>query len=146
LKKLTTREELSGVFNSIIEEFLPLLESGRFAKEDSIEKNRDLYVRASNSIESFVLDCLVQDENNFITKEKLFLAYVDYCRLHKIIPESKIELGRELSRYIPVREAFPKVDGRQVTAWKGINFKNGVLNSGDNVTGLNDFSDGGDGV
>jgi putative DNA primase/helicase len=47
-EKLTTPEELSGIFNWAIEGLDRLLKNGRFSRSKTIEQTRELYLRASD--------------------------------------------------------------------------------------------------
>jgi putative DNA primase/helicase len=80
LDKLTTPQELSGLFNKALAAFRRVEESGTFTNEGSIEAKRDLYQRLSDPIQSFIDDCVDFDPDRHVVKQELFQAFQEYSR------------------------------------------------------------------
>lgn len=136
---ISTSEELCGLLNWALEGLTRLLEQRDFSYSKSMDEVRDIWIRKSDSFQSFCMDCLEQQYDSIIPKEELRQKYNDYCREHKIIPVSdraiKETLSRELGAtdsqkvvYTPNENGTP--DNRKVSyVWEGIKFKAGAINN-----------------
>ena len=74
LDKITTPEELSGLFNLAINGLRRLLEQGHFTNEESVESRSKSYVLASNPAQFFINSFVEMSDNtlNYIAKDELF--------------------------------------------------------------------------
>ncbi len=136
LKKLTTPEELSGFLNFAIDGLRILLQQGDFSNSKSINEIREDYIRQSDSVGAFIMDCVKIKPEDYIEKKKLYTTYTDYCRQHNypIVPENTFH--RDLQMRIRVEDYQPSLKdskGKFVRprCWRGIfvdlNGKKGVL-------------------
>ncbi len=123
LERLTTPEELSGLLNIAVKGLKRLLENRKFSNQKTTDEVREQYVRMSDSIQAFVWDCIEISPDKFIPKKELFIAYAGYCRTKNIPIFSEKTFFMRFSILTRVEEYQPKVDGRQVRAFKGIVFK-----------------------
>jgi putative DNA primase/helicase len=119
LQELTTEDELSGFLNLAIEGLRRILQKG-FSYSKSTEEIREAYIRASNPIGSFVLDCVAQSPNDFVIKEELYTAYNNYCRNKKLTIVDKSVFSKKIRVYVQVEDFRPTVENKRVHAWKGI--------------------------
>ncbi len=119
IKEFTTPEEKSGMFNWALEGLERLLKEGKFSNSKTTEELREHYTRLSDSLGGFVMDCIVVDSSSHISKDAFMSAYCEYCKEKKIIPKSKISVGRNITLHIAVESGQV---GR-VHSWKGIKFK-----------------------
>lgn len=121
IQKLTTEKELSGFFNYALEGLQGLLENGKFSYSKSTEETREAYVRASDPVQAFIMDCLEYAANSFETKENVYKAFIEYCHRMKIPTVAKNVFGAKLPQYIPqVKSVQKRMDGKKVRCWKGI--------------------------
>ena len=124
IKKITTPEELSGLLNFAIDGLKRLLAQGDFSNAKSIEETRELYIRQSDSVGAFIMDCVQSSPGNFVKKNELYTTYCDYCRSmnYPITPSNKFH--GQLQHEVRVEETRPDlwVDGKKqrVQCWKGI--------------------------
>lgn len=126
LSKITTPEELSGMFNWAVEGLKRLLENGKFTNEKCAEIMRDLYVMKSNSVRAFVEKCCEQDFENLIPKVDLYLAYKDFCKEQGLVPVQDNTFGKKLLA-IPdfnVIQTRSEIAEKRVYCWKGIRVSN----------------------
>ena len=122
LKKLTTEEELSGIFNVLIKALRNLLTNERvFVNERTIEERRQRHELAVNPLQYFLSDVLAVDmtETDKTPKDLFYQAYKRFCNEHKLAVESKENLGRIL------KNRFGFQEGRETSTdrrrfWKGI--------------------------
>ncbi|MDQ6864308.1 MAG: primase-like DNA-binding domain-containing protein, partial [Thermoproteota archaeon] len=122
LKKLTTEEELSGIFNVMMVALRRLTHRNRiFIKEKTIEQRRERYSIAASLVEAFLEDAVADDsvESDIVTKETVYQAYRLFCNNHNLAILSKESLGKILKKkFQEGRES----SGKRETLWKGIRF------------------------
>ena len=123
LMKLTTVEELSGVFNVLMMALKRLLTQNRiFTREKTIEQRRERYMTAASPIDAFLEDAIAEDsvESDTVVKEILYQAYKHFCNNHNLAILSKENLGKILkAKYKEGRQP----SGERETIWKGIRLK-----------------------
>ena len=124
IEKLTTKEEMGGLLNFAIEGLKRLLEKGDFSETKSVAEVRENYIRQSDSVSAFQMDCIVIKSDGEIEKKKLYTSYADYCREkgYPTVPENTFH--RDLQRIIRVEDYRPRRDGQRVQCWKGISLLN----------------------
>lgn len=122
INKLTTPEELSGLFNKAIEGLRRLLKNNGFTGQKSTEQIREQYIRLSDSIQSFIWDCIEQSAEGYIEKDPLFNLYVGYCKMLKLPSVSKKRFFERFPSLIRIEEYRPPGDKRQ-RAYRGIVIK-----------------------
>ena len=123
LDKITQPMELSGFLNKCLEGLKRLLDNGEFSNAESLDDVRDNYMRMSNSIWAFVEDVLDSAAEYQITKEKMYNAYIGFCKEEKLPSRSKKSFGGEIQEYITLEQTSPKIDGKQRKSWRGAKFK-----------------------
>lgn len=77
--KLTTPEELSGILNWALEGLRRALERHRLDEPTTIEERKIGYRRLSNPVASFAEDYLIEDVDEWETKEDVYQAFARYC-------------------------------------------------------------------
>ena len=140
LEKLTTKEELSGLFNWAIEGLKRLLETGRFSYHKNTEEIRDAYERLSNPLVCFIKDTVEIAPMGSITKDIFYTAFVNYCKENALPVKAKNVVGRELPKHISVSSERTKIGDRRIAVWKGIrlNGKDGEDGKDDSYFNLHD--------
>jgi|Deesub1362A_J573_1020465.scaffolds.fasta_scaffold01902_8 putative DNA primase/helicase len=123
IEKLTTPEELSGLLNLALEGLNRLLEKGEFSKGVSTEEVREAYIRMSNPVAAFVMDCIEIDPEGYIPKKELYSNFCEYCRKNKLPTVSENTFHKKLGRQVKVEDYRPKIAGKRITAWRGIRWK-----------------------
>ncbi len=98
LSSLEDPKELSGLFNEVISYLPELLERKAFHNSLKVSEIRSKYLKVSNTIEKFANDCIDDMENEYISKQDLYDAYVKYCEKCKAIPVSKEKFGRDIKK------------------------------------------------
>ncbi len=124
MEKLTTDEELSGLFNRAIIGFKRLIDNGKFSGQKSIEAIREQYVRLSDSVQAFVMDCLETSSGGWIEKKQLYKVYGAYCKNNNIPISSEKRFFSRIGFSIRVEDCKVQDSNRcRVHAFKGIIFK-----------------------
>ncbi|MFH1326670.1 MAG: phage/plasmid primase, P4 family [archaeon] len=127
--ELANEDELSGFLNWSIEGLKRLLENDEFTLNKSTEEIREIYIRQSDSVMSFILDCVVESKGkgDYIIKADLYESYVSYCRKegYEILADNAFH--RKFRSKVDVREYQPSilVNGKpkQPKAWAGIKLR-----------------------
>jgi len=119
-KKLTTAEELSGIFNWAIVGSRRLIKRGGFEHYET-DKVRVEYRRMSSSLLAFVEDCVeVAGGEEWVSKEEFYNAYIGYCKAEGLPTKAKSVVGRELPEHVTVQGGKKRTEQGQVRVWKGI--------------------------
>jgi P4 family phage/plasmid primase-like protien len=101
LKKLSTEEELAGIFNMLIKVLRTLLKcNGVFINEGTIEQRRQRHELAINPVPHFLAEAVSEEsnENDTTYKDVLYNAYVHFCHEHKLAVMSDESFGRAMSK------------------------------------------------
>ena len=123
IKKLTTDEELSGIFNILMIALRRILKNNRgiFTNAKTTHERREKYELALNPIGSFIELAIAEGsaESDKIIKDDLYRAYTRFCKEKKLAVESKENFGKIL------KKQFRFQDGREATGlrrtiWKGV--------------------------
>ena len=120
IKKLTTEEELSGIFNVLMVALKRLLNQNRiYINEKTIEQRRERYSIVADPVKAFLEEAVAEDslESDTVVKERLYQAYRQFCKNHNLAILSKENLGKIVKkRFGEGRES----SGKRETVWKGI--------------------------
>ena len=119
LSKLITPEELSGLLNYALNGLKQVLQQG-FSYTQSTDKLREEYIRESDSIGAFVMDCMQIFPDEHEPKKTVFMYYAEYCRQHRYIPKAENIFHQKLQFQVKVEDFRPTIGGVRVQCWKGI--------------------------
>jgi phage/plasmid-associated DNA primase len=122
LAKLTTEEELSGIFNVLMIALKNILKTnGIFINEKTIQARREKYETAANPIGSFIKNVVAEDsiESDKVAKDELYQVYQRYCKENKLAVESKENLGKILKKKHDFQDGR-EASGERRTIWKGV--------------------------
>jgi len=101
-EKLTTPDELSGLFNWAIEGLRRLKQNGGFSYNRCVEENMRLYDMKSNPTLAYAQEFLDEVEGCYVFKEVLRSGLNKYCNEHNLkrVPEN--QLSKKLSDAMPM--------------------------------------------
>ena len=122
LKKLTTEEELSAIFNILMIALRNMLKNKRiFINEKTIQDRREKYELVSRPVECFKKDAIAEDSTEFdnTTKEDLYRAYEIFAKRNKLAIESKENFGKILKNKYEFQEGR-EPSGRRKNFWRGV--------------------------
>jgi len=138
LEKLTTEEELSGIFNWALIGYRRLLKQNGFSHSKSTEETEELYIRMSDPIKAFLMDCVADygatDKemkelglvlkwyaSGHISKAVLYGEYVKYCQKLHLPACANNVFARELLSHGHGLKAGQKGTGKdRIHIWEGI--------------------------
>jgi P4 family phage/plasmid primase-like protien len=122
LRKLTTDEELAGIFNVLMIALRRILKNGKiFVNEKTIEQRRERYEMAANSVHAFINKAVDVEsmESDLTTKETAYRAYKHFCKLNKLAAISKEKVGKVLKNTYAEARARLEDDTRP-PCWRGM--------------------------
>ena len=124
IKKLTSSEELSGLFNLAIHFLKQLKKKKGFIV--NVEETRKLYARNSSSSSAFISDCIEINPQGFEEKEEIWTVYQDYCiKTSSLIDTDKkfwSDLKNNFKHQIEERRGSA-LEGERKRIIQGINIK-----------------------
>lgn len=120
LEKLTTPDELSGLFNWAIEGLKRLLKKKKFSYELDTAARREHYMRSVNSLYAFTQDMCRQEQGATILKDDFYSYYVNYCISLNLTKKAKNVIGRELIEHAPYARSDRESKGNRRYTWRNI--------------------------
>jgi P4 family phage/plasmid primase-like protien len=132
LEKMSTETELSGLFNFALDGLFRLLENQDFSFRQTPDEIKKEMCMSASSLAQFVYGELVvsSDPNDYITKDNMLQAFVEYASRNDLPIINKEALGKNIHKFIPVSDGrkslVDKESGKtnQVPCWIGVKFKN----------------------
>jgi len=88
IDKISTQDELDGLFNFALEGLYHLLGNKQFSTSNTTEETKTKWLRKADSFQAFCMDCCVFQYDYEIEKSELRKYYATYCREHKLKPSS----------------------------------------------------------
>jgi len=124
IKKLTTKNELSGILNWALEGLKRLHKQKTFSLLKTVEERREEWQILSDPLSAFVHDKIGFAMEGYVTKEEFYQEYRKYCATRRLAVMSKDKVGKRLPTIIPnVGEIYKAVGDKQIRSWSGIYLK-----------------------
>jgi P4 family phage/plasmid primase-like protien len=132
LEKLTTDEELSGIFNIFMIALRSIQRNDRiYLNQKTIQARREKHELLKDPVNAFLKIAVAEDSipSDYVTKDDFCNVYVKYCKFRNLPIQSKEEFGKILKRFHNLeegRESKNGKNGRRNTIWKGIKLSKGM--------------------
>jgi P4 family phage/plasmid primase-like protien len=125
LQKLSSQEELSGIFNVLMTALRRILKNnGIFINEKTVEQKRKKSERANDPVKVFLEEAVAEDSaaDEWTSKADFHHAYIRFCNKYKLAFKSIEAFGKDLKRLRPnISEGKKgKQDDRRKTCWLGL--------------------------
>ncbi len=120
--KLTNPEELSGILNWALEGLKRLrAQNWQLSNAKSIEDTREEYIRKSDQVKAFLMECCLPDPEGAVSKQQLYQAFILYCKGTSLPAVTSDTFFKRLPMAgIPVTPAKLGPKGKQVHSFKGL--------------------------
>jgi len=119
--KISTPTELSGFLNWCLQGLKRLLEKNQFTNTKSVVEIRENYLKFSNPVQAFIVTHLESDDpNEYILKDKVYQAYIDFCTESGLPTTAKNIFNQKIPQYIRAEGKRIRIDGTQKGVWYGI--------------------------
>jgi P4 family phage/plasmid primase-like protien len=123
LNKLTTEEELSGIFNIIAKCLRTLDRIGKIhVNSKTISERRAIAELIRNPIKGFLNVATSKEPNldDFETKDNLYKAFLKFCKIKKLMVIGYDEFAITLKREHGLTNDRKIIEKRKQTIWKGV--------------------------
>lgn len=137
IKKLTTETELSGLLNKCLDRLQPLLDRGHFHGDKTTAEWRVDYIRKSDPIAAFYMDCCeeINDMEIYVTKAALYQAFINYCKTNKLPKVDDNVFSRKIKAQFSLpTESTKKIDGKRYKIWRQLHLKDTALTNQEQQT------------
>ena len=123
-KEFTTEEEMSGILNLAIKGIQRLKVNGGFSKESSVEEVEEYYIRNSDPVTAFFMDCveITNDNEDYMSLQSLHAAFVEYCKQYRFMDLSIRKFNASVRNNFRLKESREKNEetGKQERVWSGV--------------------------
>lgn len=123
-KEFTTDEEMSGILNLAIKGLHRLSDNQQFTKDNSADEVADHYIRNSDPVAAFFMDCveITNDANDYISLQSLHAAFVEYCKNYRFRDTSLRKFNSVVRKDHRLQESreINEVTGKQERVWNGV--------------------------
>jgi len=126
ISKITTPEELSGLLNRCLERLSHLLDRESFHGDKPTAEWRVDYIRKSDPITAFYLDCCeeINDMEIYVTKTAIYQAFINYCKTNKLPGVDNTVFSRKIkTNFELATESTKKIDGKRVKVWRNLHLR-----------------------
>ncbi len=121
LEKITTQEELSGLFNLVIPALDGLMQKGKYAYSRSNEQVEKLYKIKSDPVAAFAEECIVYSDDD-TPKRDIYQRYATWCNDKKIKIDSENIFAKRFKK-LGYEAGQPTVNGIRVPSWNNCGLK-----------------------
>lgn len=89
-------EELPGILNWALQGLENILKNNKLSYPLNDEETKDLYEKGSDSIQSFIFNCIDCENDEGVEKKRdIYKKYQEYCKKNKLDVENQILFGRK---------------------------------------------------
>ncbi len=123
--KLSTPEELSGIFNKCMEVLPDLLKRGEFTGRMCIKDTREYIQKKGSPVAAFVDECGYISTESITPVEEVYAAYVRWCRENNETLVIDKVFGRKLAEIFPheITKTRRRIRKEKVGCYKGIELR-----------------------
>jgi len=118
--KLTTPEELSGIFNWALEGLRRAMERHRLDEPSTIDERRIEYRRLSDPVEAFANDMLLEEADEYEIKAFVYKIAAQFCRDNGFPPPSDAVFFKELKKHIYYQTGSRTINKKRVKVLLGV--------------------------
>jgi P4 family phage/plasmid primase-like protien len=104
LEKLTTPDELSGLLNIALNGLKRILENEGFSRAKSTEETREDYIRKSDPLAAFIMDCIEEKQSSILLKQQLYSLFAFYCRENNLPAVNKGTFFKNMPKHVTVTQ------------------------------------------
>ena len=134
IDKISSPSELSGLLNWALIGLDRLFANNGFSNSFTSEQVKNKWLRKSSSINAFIMDCVHIQYDGKVSKKEFRTEYNLYCKFHKLLPISDIEIKETLSTSIGVSEDRITQGDERINCWGGITLRRPEIINSQQVT------------
>lgn len=122
INKISSENELSGLFNKALEGLDKLKKNKEFSYSKGTEEIKLFWMRKANSFHAFCIDHLEEEYDGKLSKKDVRKAFMNYCKEHKVKGCSDKAMRVVLEEMFGVTDSQLS-DENRTRIWEGIKFK-----------------------
>lgn len=115
LEKITTTEELSGLFNLVIPALKNLMQNGKYTYSRSNEQVERLYKIKSDPVAAFAEECIIYSDSD-TPKRDIYQKYAQWCNDKKIKLEAENIFGKRFKK-LGQEPGQATINGVRIHVW-----------------------------
>jgi phage/plasmid-associated DNA primase len=119
---LKINDERSGILNWMLEGLQRLLKQGYFTESKTQQETEAEFLRASDTISSFLKEMVIFDKNSVTTRSDVLEAYTNYCDVLGLDAENEKKFTARLKETPKISVTLIRKP-KQERAWKGLSLK-----------------------
>ena len=128
IDKISTQDEMSGLLNWALEGYDRIKKQGDFSYSTSTAEVKTKWIRNSDSVSAFIMDCVEEDYDEVIVKEDFRKIYSLYCRKYKLKTWNDKAIKNTLQTSMGAGEVQKRGDSSNIfRCWSGIKFNKNKL-------------------
>ena len=132
--ELTTKEELSGLFNWALKGLKRIMRRRGFYETEKIRDFKEEWLIQANPLHVFLKKVVEKDPRKYMPKNYFYENLALWCEEHGVSPPSKNYVGKNLPGILPgVKGKKRTHGGRQKRCWVGIDWKGSPPSGEDEV-------------
>jgi len=121
LDKITTEEEMSGLFNWAVEGLKRVLENGKFSTSAHTEEIKEKWMSQTNPIEIFIEKYCEFESQAEVPKDDFQNAVNKFAQKNGAETKKKAQITKKLAKTVPSFDTTrPRIDGNRENCYKGI--------------------------
>jgi len=118
-------KELPGILNWALDGLKRLIQQDKFTFNPTDEEIKDIYEKHSDSIASFILNCIdCEHDEGALTKREVYADYIKYCKANNLNQENQIKFGRVFKAHTGC--GTRRIGESSLPAYSGVMFKREV--------------------
>lgn len=133
MDKISTPEELSGLLNFALEGLKRLLLNQEFSYKKDPEEIKTEMQRSGSGVANFVYDCLLESQLEWISKDRMHTAYLNYASDNNLPAETLANFGKKLTKYANyIADGKKQIEDPETgkkkpdTGWRNVRIKSEV--------------------
>lgn len=125
LEEISSDEEMSGLLNEAIIGLHTILKNKKFTYTKGTLEVKNKWIRKADSFMAFCMDCIEENYEYKISKNKLRSEYKKYCKKHKVIGCGDKNIKATLQENFGAGEGYFVVENNNIqeNCWVGITLK-----------------------
>jgi phage/plasmid-associated DNA primase len=141
IEKITTPEELSGIFNWAIIGYNRLITQMKLTEGKSAKETREIYLEMSDPVNAFYNEMIEEDSEAITIKNEIWRHYGEFCINKGFITLAENKFFSELKKRVYVQDTQITRNKARIRAWKGLRLKLDIKNLLDYAQDTQDTQD-----
>ena len=117
-------EELSGIFNWMLEGLYRIAENNGFSTSEFAEETKTEFMKVSDPFNAWIIENCILIPNAYLIRDEALTAYFDYCDEIGADRDSKRIFFEKMRQTPKIKDIQKKIHGKAERVFEGITLKN----------------------